>query len=149
MQLTTKETELLKDLSTSEKLCTDKYTKHAAAAKDPQLRDLFSRIASEEQHHLDMINDIKAGNVPTISSGSKSQPTFSQTYTGETENKTNDCYLCNDLLTMEKHASHLYDTCVFEFAQQPLRDVLNHIQTEEQGHGKAIYDYMSTNSMYS
>ena len=50
---------------------------------------------------------------------------------------------------MEKHASHLYDTCVFEFAQQPLRDVLNHIQTEEQGHGKAIYDYMSTNSMYS
>lgn len=150
MQLTVKESELLKDLATSEKLCTDKYAKHAAAAVDVQLKDLFGRIATEEQHHLDMINAIKAGNVPAVPSGTaKSQPTFTQTYTGETENKKNDCYLCTDLLTMEKHASHLYDTCVFEFTQQPLRDILNHIQTEEQGHGKAIYDYMAANGMYS
>ena len=50
---------------------------------------------------------------------------------------------------MEKHASHLYDTCVFEFTQESLRKVLNTIQSEEQGHGKAIYDYMSANAMYS
>ncbi|MDE7300442.1 MAG: spore coat protein, partial [Lachnospiraceae bacterium] len=45
--------------------------------------------------------------------------------------------------------SHLYDTCIFEFKDEGARNVLNHIQKEEQEHGKMIYDYMSTNSMYS
>ena len=63
--------------------------------------------------------------------------------------KKQDCYLCTDLLTTEKHASNLYNTCVFEFGQTALRQVLNHIQTEEQQHGEQIYQYMKTNSMYS
>ena len=56
---------------------------------------------------------------------------------------------CSDLLTTEKHASNLYNTCVFEFGQTELRQVLNHIQTEEQEHGDMIYKYMKVNNMYS
>ena len=67
----------------------------------------------------------------------------------QTPQKQNDCYLCTDLLATEKHASHLYDTCVFEFADGQVRSVLNQIQKQEQEHGKAIYDYMKTNSMYN
>lgn len=78
------------------------------------------------------------------------QPTFSATY-GAEENadKQNDCYLCSDLLSTEKHASHLYDTCVFEFKDENIRNVLNHIQKEEQEHGKMLYDYMQVNCMYA
>ena len=40
MNLTQKETELLKDLKGQEKLCVDKYTRHSAAASDTQLKDM-------------------------------------------------------------------------------------------------------------
>ena len=39
MQLTQKETDLLKDLKGQEKLCIEKYTKAADSAIDPQLKD--------------------------------------------------------------------------------------------------------------
>ena len=64
MQLTQKETELLKDLQDQEKLCVEKYNKHAAAAIDCQLKDLFTKIASVEQGHLNTINQIQSGTVP-------------------------------------------------------------------------------------
>ena len=150
MQLTQKETELLKDLKSQEKLCVEKYNNHSTAAIDPQLKNLFSQIAKIEQQHYDTIVKIENGEAPTLSGGSQSQPSFSSTYSmGETEDKKNDCFLCSDLLTMEKHASHLYDTCIFEFKQETLRNTLNQIQKEEQNHGKMIYDYMSANSMYA
>ena len=76
-------------------------------------------------------------------------PTFTAYHTSETPAKQQDYYLCSDLLTTEKHASGLYNTCVFEFGQTQLRQVLNHIQTEEQEHGDLIYKYMKANSMYS
>lgn len=151
MQLTQKETSLLKDLKGQEKLCVEKYKKHSECASDPQLKNLFTQIAQVEQQHLDTLNSIESGNAQqNEGSGSQNQPTFSQTYgADETQEKQNDCYLCTDVLSTEKHASHLYDTCVFEFSDENLRNTLNHIQKEEQGHGKMIYDYMSKNGMYS
>ena len=50
---------------------------------------------------------------------------------------------------MEKHVSGLYDTSIFEFSDPAVRQVLNHIQSEEQGHGESIYSYMHQNGMYS
>lgn len=150
MQLSTKESELLKDLKGEEQLCIDKYTRHASTAKDAQLKNLFTQIAGIEQQHLDTVTQMESGNVPTPSGGSQQQPTFSATYnSNETPDKQSDCYLCTDVLTTEKHASHLYDTCIFEFKDENARNALNHIQKEEQTHGKMIYDYMQTNSMYS
>lgn len=150
MQLTQRETDLLKDLKGQEKLCVDKYNKHAAAAVDGQLKGLFASIAQTEQQHLDTLTQIENGTVPQPAGGSQQQPTFTATYNAvQTPDKQNDCYLCTDVLAMEKHASHLYDTCIFEFQDENTRNVLNHIQKEEQNHGKMIYDYMNTNAMYS
>ncbi len=152
MQLTQKETSLIKDLKDQEKLCVDKYRKHAAAAHDPQLKSLFNQIADIEQGHYDTLSTIETGGTPAT--GSKATPApgtpaFTATYgIAETQEKRDDCYLCSDLLATEKHAANLYNTCVFEFAQAPLREALNHIQTEEQGHGEQLYRYMKTNGMY-
>ncbi|MBE6606466.1 MAG: ferritin-like domain-containing protein [Ruminococcaceae bacterium] len=150
MQLTQKEKDLLKDLKGEEELCIQKYTKHASCAKDPQLKNLFSQIAQIEQGHLNTIMQINEGSVPQPSGGSTVSPTFTETYSqGETEDKKADCYLCSDLLNTEKHASSLYNTSIFEFSDENARNALNHIQKEEQEHGKMIYDYMSKNNMYS
>ncbi len=148
LQLTQKETDLLKDMKDQEQLCIDKYTKHSDCAKDPQLKNLFSQLATSERSHLDTLNQICSGTVPSPGGGSQSQPTFTATYTGTCPDMENDKYLCTDTLAGEKHASHLYDTCVFEFADEKVRNMLNHIQKEEQEHGKQLYDYMNVNGMY-
>jgi len=152
MQLTQKEKDLLKDLKGQEKLCVEKYTKYASSALDPQLKELFTSIANIEQQHLNTISQLESGNVPSSSSSSSQSVStnFSSTYgMGDTPDKQADCYLCSDLLADEKHVSSLYNTCVFEFKDEQLRCVLNEIQSDEQHHGKLIYDYMSVNNMYS
>ena len=150
MVLTQKESTLIKDLKGQEQLCIDKYTKHAECASDPQLKQLFTRIADVERGHLNTLNQIEQGAAPAMGGGAKAQiPAFTAYHTSETPAKQQDYYLCSDLLTTEKHASGLYNTCVFEFGQTQLRQVLNHIQTEEQEHGDMIYKYMKANNMYS
>jgi rubrerythrin len=150
MVLAQKETTLIKDLKGQEQLCIDKYTKHAECASDPQLKQLFTRIADVERGHLNTLNQIEQGAAPAMSGAAKAQiPAFTPYHTAETPEKQQDCYLCSDLLATEKHASGLYNTCVFEFGQTQLRQALNHIQTEEQEHGDMIYKYMKANGMYS
>ena len=151
MQLTQKETTLLTDMKGQEKLCVEKYTKYSSKALDPQLKELFTTIANVEQEHLNTLTQIENGSCPAPSGGgSQTVPaTFSSNYgMGDTPDKQADCYLCSDLLADEKHVSSLYNTCIFEFKDKNIRDTLNHIQKEEQEHGKAIYDYMSANNMY-
>lgn len=152
MQLTQKETTLLSDMKSHEKLCVEKYTKYASSALDPQLKELFTSISNVEQQHLNTLCQIENGSVPQSNSQSAQtvKSSFTQNYgMGDTPDKQADCYLCSDLLADEKHVSGLYNTCIFEFKEQTVRDTLNHIQKEEQEHGKAIYDYMSVNNMYS
>ncbi len=150
MQWSQKETDLMKDLKGQEQLCVDKYTRHAEAAADPQLKNLFSQLARIEQQHLQTIQQMEQGSIPQMSGGGKNQePTFTAAYTGDSREKQNDCFLCSDVLAGEKHVSALYDTCVFEFRDEAARQVLNHIQGEEQQHGKMLYDYMSVNGMYA
>lgn len=162
MQLTQKEASLVKDMTDQEKLCSDKYRKNAKVAADPQLAELFNTLATQEDGHLNTLNEIAAGNCPQMNAGgagasgtaqnaggSQSGNSFSAYHTSETPEKKNDAFLCSDLLSSEKHASHLYDTCIFEFTDDCVRQTLNHIQMEEQQHGKKIYDYMKANGMYS
>lgn len=150
MQLTRKETELLKDLKEQEKLCAEKYTKHASCAKDSQLKDLFTQIAQVEQGHLDTLTQMENGGETSPKAGSQPQPAPQETYSAsDSADKQADSYLCTDLLASEKHTSHGYDVSVFEFRDETARNALNHIQKEEQEHGKMIYDYMEKNHMYS
>lgn len=149
MQLTQKEATLLEDLKMQEKVCAEKYARSANSAIDPQLKALFTELSQNEIKHLNMLDQLGEGTIPPIDNTKQPPKYFSATY-GEIENsdKANDCFLCNDLLSAEKHASDLYDTCVFEFKDTGARDVLNYIQSAEQNHGKQLYDYMSTNAMY-
>ena len=149
--LTQKETTLLKDLTGQEKLCEEKYKKSAEAANDPQLKRLFNDLAAVEHHHHHLLTQIEGGTVPTdLQAPAVSGGPFQSTYgTGSDPAKDKDMYLCSDLLTTEKHVSGLYNTCVFEFGQPELRQVLNRIQTDEQKHGEQIYKYMQANAMYA
>ncbi|MPN24627.1 hypothetical protein SDC9_172028 [bioreactor metagenome] len=97
-----------------------------------------------------------SGTVPSVSSGQQqaSAPSITPAYNqasgqGQNQNRNNDAYLCSDALSTEKHVSSIYNTSIFEFKDPGMRNVLNHIQTEEQEHGKKIYDYMAVNGMYS
>ena len=150
-QLTAKEMQLLKELKGQEQLCIEKYSKGAQCAVDGQLKGLFSRIAQIEQEHLNTLTQIENGTAPQPpQADGKALPTFTEIYgMSDSPDKQNDCYLCTDALATEKHASSLYDTCVFEFRDENTRKLLGHIQSEEQGHGKMLFDYMQTNHMYS
>ncbi len=147
--LTPKENSLLKDLRSQEELCVEKYTKHAQAACDPQLKDLFNTFTRQEQTHIQTLDAISAGSVPAVNGqqGQTAQPTFSAS-SCPAEAKKNDEYLCADALASEKHVSSAYDTCIFEFTDPGVRAALNHIQKEEQQHGEQIWRYMSANNWY-
>ena len=61
MTLTQKETTLLQDLKSQEQLCIEKYNKYSDLAHDPELKNLFSALAGNEQKHFDTINQILNG----------------------------------------------------------------------------------------
>ena len=152
MTLTTKETEILKDLKSQEQLCIEKYTKYAEAACDAGLKEIFNSIKSAEQTHLQTINRILGGeevsmpSAPPSASGEK----YNGTPSGcSADAKSADAYLCRDALSMEKHVSSVYNTGVFEFSSPTLRDTLAHIQKEEQNHGVKLYSYLAASGMYS
>lgn len=150
MQLTQKETMLLQDLKTQEQVCVTKYEEYASRAQDSRLRQLFTEIGQQEQTHLDTVNQMLAGTVPMMAGGGGQQQSASAQPTQadvSPEEQQADNFLCQDALGTEKHVSGTYDTCIFEFKDAGARDTLNHIQKEEQQHGKRIYDYMAANGM--
>lgn len=154
MQLTQKETMFLQDLKGQEQLCVEKYNKYASKASDPQLQALFTQLGQIEQQHLNTLNQIMSGTVPSTQAGGGGQQpklNFNPTYGpgSQDPNKQKDSFLCTDLLSTEKHASSMYNTAVFEFKDTNIRNALNHIQKEEQEHGEQIYNYMAQNGMYS
>lgn len=67
MKLTQKEQMLLKDQQKHEELCVQKYGTYSGQAQDPKLKQLFSTYASQEQQHLDTVNQILSGQVPNMS----------------------------------------------------------------------------------
>ncbi len=153
MELTQKETSLLKDMKGQEQTCVEKYGRYASEACDGQLKNLFTQLGQIEQQHLNTINQMMSGTVPSMQAGGSQQQQQSSTPTytasGSEQNKQKDSYLCTDALSTEKHVSSVYDTGIFEFKDSNIRNVLNHIQKEEQQHGEQIYNYMSQNGMYS
>lgn len=163
-QLTNKEQLLLEDLKQHEMVCIKKYQDYANQVHDPQLKDLLNNYAQQEQNHLNSINEMLGGRVPSIGQGQQGQQSqqsqqgqqnqqqqFSQTAAGQSGSAANqnDAMLLNDLLMTEKYVSSAYDTAIFEFTDPQMRQALNHIQQEEQQHGEGIFNYMSAHGMYN
>lgn len=151
MTLNQKETGLLKDLKDQEQLCVEKYKKHAECACDASLKSLFGYFQQNEQAHLNTLTQIGNGSIPSMDSGNKPvKPDITNSACRcSAEQNATDKYLCSDALAGEKHVSTLYDTCIFEFRDPQIRNILNHIQKEEQEHGKELFDYMNLNGMYN
>jgi len=150
MQLTQKETSLLKDLHSQEKLCVQKYQEAAQRAHDPQLTQIFNEIVTEEQNHGKTLQQMQDGiaPMPGQSQQQKPQPPRPQKSQCDTQQRQEDGMLCQDLLATEKYVSGTYNTSLFEFRDTGMRDALNHIQKEEQEHGKRLFDYMMVNGLY-
>ena len=155
--LSQKDTSLLQDQQNHEKVCIQKYQAYAQQATDPQLKQLLSKFASQEQTHLDTITQMLNGQVPTMSAqqsqqtqqnSAQSSTQSSQSQQGGT-NSQSDNALCNDMLMTEKFVSGAYDTAIFEFKDPAMRQALNHIQKEEQEHGQGLFQYMQSKGMYN
>lgn len=158
--LSSKERYLLEDQKTHEQICIEKYSNYANIASDPQLKTLFNNNASIEQEHLNTINQLLNGQAPAMnnqgsqgSGGQQSQSMQSFGNLGSQNSSTgfqsSDKDLCTDMLMTEKYVSGAYNTAIFEFKDPQIRNVLNHIQKEEQQHGEAIFKYMESKGMYN
>lgn len=155
IQISQKERMLLEDQKNQEEICVKKYQNYASQAQDSQLKQLFSKIATEEQHHYDIINQILNGQHPNLNhpqpnqqpipQGGKTQQTSPQ----NTMNNQGDKVLCSDLLSTEKYVSGTYDTVIFECVNPTIKQALQHIQQDEQQHGKELFDYMNSHGMYN
>lgn len=160
IQLTTKEKYLLEDAKSHEEQCILKYQNYANLATDAALKAVFRSNLQKEEEHLQTINQLLTGKVPAMggqsnqgnsqNSSSMSAGSQSQQHSVESSGKFNasDKDLCTDMLNTEKYVSGAYNTAIFEFKDAQVRDVLNHIQTEEQKHGEAIFAYMQSKGMY-
>ena len=132
MILTEQETMLLNDLKQQEELCRDKYAFYSSEAKDPELKQLFEVIQKEEAEHYDTISSLLSGDTPDV---------------GIAAPKKHDALLCSDSISSEKYVSSAYNNDLFSFASPKVRQILNHIQTEEQQHAEMIYRYKTANQM--
>lgn len=159
LNLNSKERMLLQDEKKHEELCIEKYNKYSEMASNPELKNLFSQLSEKEKQHLNTINLMLSGVLPNTNSGqggkqqnqqSNNQSSNEQKlnyYQSQTD-FNNDKMLCQDSLSGEKYVSSTYDTAIFEFRDTNARQVLNHIQKEEQEHGEKIYNYMEQYRMY-
>jgi spore coat protein CotF len=156
--LSQKERMLLEDQKNHEKICIKKYTNYANQTKDNQLKQIFNANGQAERTHLDSINQLLNGKIPQMNQQQNqsseqamgiqsSIPDMSNTQSGGVN--LSDADMCTDLLMTEKYVSGAYDSTIFEFRDTRVRDVLNHIQKEEQKHGEAIFQYMESKGMYN
>ncbi len=161
---TNKERALLEDAKKDEQVCIEKYTNYASITKDPQLKQILTEHANAEQEHFDTLSQMLNGTVPDMNAqqqqGQQNQQSNQPPATRQQANSSaqpsqapamqeaEDKKICQDLLMTEKYVSKAYDTSIFEFKNENARDVLNHIQKEEQKHGYDLYNYMEQHGMY-
>ncbi len=148
INLSQKERMILEDGKHQEDICVKKYESFADQAKDPELKQLFNKLASEEQHHYNIINELLQGKKPNLAHNNAMNNQTVTTNSNMSFSNPEDAILCGDLLSTEKYVSGLYDTGIFEAANKDVREALQHIQKEEQRHGDDLFNYMNSHGMY-
>lgn len=158
---------MLEDAKASEQLCVHKYAQAAENAHCPQLSQLFSNLAQQEENHFNLLTQMTSGQLPQFTPhisaaqgiANQQQPTSRYATTqsimenamSQTSGQYNaaDKELLDDLLKDEKYMSSLYSEAIFEQTDGQARQLLNTIQSQEQEHGKMLYDYMNSHGMYA
>lgn len=168
---TTKEKSYLTDAKAHEQACVQKYSNYANLACDQELKTIFNSNKKQEEEHLNTITQLLSGQIPSTSgsssSSSSTQASMSQSsmsqsassssnQSSSTSSQANsmglnvsDKDLCHDILDTEKYLSGTYNTAIFEFRDPQVRDILNHIQKDEQKHGENVYKYMESKGLYN
>lgn len=147
-QLSQKEKMLLQDQQKHEEVCIAKYKLYAQQAQEPQLKQLFSSYAQQEQQHYNTLGQILQGQTPSTQGQQQQQQQKAPGEDLRGSNNAHDAGLCNDMLMTEKYISGTYNTAIFECQENSVRQALNHIQKEEQEHGEGIFNYMKNSGMY-
>ena len=151
MVLTQKESAALKDLQTQEQSCIEKYTRYSQEAKDPQLKELFKQISTDEQKHYQSLGQALNGSIPSVdcndTQGRNYQPKAYYTPNDNSPEKKSDCFLVTDCIGTEKLVSGEYNNDVFVFGTSDIRKLLADIQIEEQNHAEMLWKYKTVNSM--
>ncbi|MCE5219802.1 MAG: spore coat protein [Clostridium sp.] len=147
--LSQKERMLLEDQKSHEQICIEKYSNYANQAQDNQLKQICKANEQMERNHLDTINQLLSGNIPQMNQKQNQNAAQNMNTTQAAVSNISDKDMCSDLLMTEKYVSGTYDTTIFEFRDTQVRDVLNHIQKEEQKHGESIFKYMESKGMYN
>ena len=141
MVLTEKEMATIEDLHTQELSCVEKYKRYGQEAKDPVLRDLFADLEKKEQKHVESLEQVMKGSVPSCNVNDRDGKMY------EPEDKKNDNFLATDSIGSEKMVSGTYNTDVFAFGDSDVRKLLADIQVEEQNHAEMLYKYKTVNGM--
>jgi spore coat protein CotF len=155
INFSTKERYLLEDQKSHEEICIKKYTNYSRQATDQQLKDIFNNHAKIEQEHWNTLNQLLTGQMPAMNNQQSGGSSNQQQTQGSQAQNTGSSYnsmdkdLCTDMLMTEKYVSDAYNTSIFEIRDTQVRDILNHIQKEEQKHGEAIFKYMESKGMYN
>ena len=151
INLTQKERLLLEDQKSHEEICIEKYSNYANLANDVQLKQICKANETSEKSHLNSINQLLNGQIPQTNQQQQNNQNAQNNWSNApaTGLNINDQDICTDLLMTEKYVSGTYDTAIFEFQNTNVRDVLNHIQKEEQKHGEAIFQFMQNKGMYN
>ena len=154
LNLNDKERMVLQDEKAGEELCIEKYKKYSEEASDPELKNLFKELMSKEEDHLKTLNQMLTGTVPTLNTQQNQQNSNTNVSSANVDNKNQinfkqDKIICQDSLAGEKYVSSTYNSTIFEMRDTNARQVLNHIQKEEQEHGEKIYNYMQSHNMYN
>ena len=151
MVLTQKEEAALKDLQTQEQSCIEKYTRYSQEAKDPQLKELFKEISTDEQKHYHSLGQVLNGTTPSVdcndNKGRNYQPKAHYTASDNSPEKKTDCFLVTDCIGTEKLVSGEYNSDVFVFGDSDIRKLLADLQIEEQNHAEMLWKYKTVNSM--
>lgn len=150
LNLSTKERMHLEDQQSHEELCVNKYQTYANEAQDPVLKELFLNHATAEYEHYNTLNQLLNGQIPNMNAGSQMQNSNNQSQNNSNMNITtnmynqNDIALCKDLLMTEKYVSTTYNNAIFASSNPAIRQILNHIQKDEQHHGEDILNYLES-----
>ncbi len=146
--LSQKEKMLLEDQKSHEQICIEKYNKYAGQAQDSQLKQIFQTNGQQERTHLDTLNQLLSGKIPDMNQQQNQSAAQAPNLSQPGACGLSDQDMCSDVLMTEKYVSGTYDTAIFECRDTNVRDVLNHIQKEEQKHGEAVFQYMQGKGMY-
>ena len=149
IELSQKERMFLEDGKLQEEVCVEKYKNYSQQAEGAQLKQLFNKLAGEEQHHYDIINQMLQGQQPNLSHNQQTQQQLTQNNTQKSIDNQHDKILCSDLLSTEKYVSGTYDMDIFESANPVVRQAMQHIQQDEQKHGQELFNYMNSHGMYN